>query len=70
MVVAYPKSTTRAGLKEVLLTSSMNADITDAYVAQEVNVEGANGYAAIPYTVYVYEPAELGSDEVHQIKLA
>ena len=70
VVVAYPKSTTRAGLKEVLLTSSMNADITDAYVAQEVNVEGANGYAAIPYTVYVYEPAELGSDEVHQIKLA
>ena len=70
VVVAYPKSTTRAGLKEVLLTSSMNADITDAYVAQEINVEGANGYAAIPYTVYVYEPAELGSDEVHQIKLA
>ena len=70
VVVAYPKSTTRAGLKEVLLTSSMNADITDAYMAQEVNVEGANGYAAIPYTVYVYEPAELGSDEVHQIKLA
>ena len=48
----------------------MNADITDAYMAQEVNVEGENGYAAIPYTVYVYEPAELGSDEVHQIKLA
>lgn len=70
VVVAYPKSTTRAGLKEVLLTSSMNADITDAYMAQEVNVEGENGYAAIPYTVYVYEPAELGSDEVHQIKLA
>lgn len=70
VVVAYPKSTTRAGLKEVLLTSSMNADITDAYVATEVNVEGANGYATIPYTVYVYEPAELGSDEVHQIKLA
>lgn len=70
VVMAYPKSTTRAGLKEVLLTSSMNADITDAYMAQEVNVEGENGYAAIPYTVYVYEPAELGSDEVHQIKLA
>ena len=70
VVVAYPKSTARAGLKEVLLTSSMNADITDAYVAQEINVKGANGYAAIPYTVYVYEPAELGSDEVHQIKLA
>ena len=70
VIVAYPKSTARAGLKEVLLTSSMNADITDAYMAQEVNVEGENGYAAIPYTIYVYEPAELGSDEVHQIKLA
>lgn len=71
IIVAYPASTTRGGLNSVLLTSSMNADITSAYKAQtNVEVEGANGYTAIPYKVFIYEPAELSSTEVHQIKLA
>lgn len=71
IIVAYPASTTRGGLNSVLLTSSMNADITSAYKAQtNVEVEGANGYTAVPYKVFIYEPAELNSTEVHQIKLA
>ena len=71
IIVAYPASTTRGGLNSVLLTSSMNANITSAYKAQtNVEVEGANGYTAIPYKVFIYEPAELSSTEVHQIKLA
>ena len=71
VVVAYPANTTRLGLKEVILTSSMNIPITELYEKQEdVEVYGAEGYAAIPYTVYVYEPRSLGEDEVHQIKLA
>jgi hypothetical protein len=36
----------------------------------DVNVEGADGYTAIPYTVFVYEPASLGADEIHNIWLA
>ena len=56
-----------AGFKE----SSMNINITSIYKAQtNVEVEGANGYTAIPYKVFIYEPAELSSTEVHQIKLA
>lgn len=71
VVVAYPADTTRAGLKEVTLTSSMNMTITENYVQQmNVDVEGANGYQAIPYTVFVYEPGYLGTDEVHRIVLA
>ena len=71
IVVAYPASTTRGGLNSVLLTSSMNMDITSIYKEQiNVEVEGANGYTAIPYKVFIYEPAELSSTEVHQIKLA
>lgn len=71
VVVAYPANTTRSGLKEVILTSSMNVTITENYVQQpNIDVEGANGYAAIPYAVYVYEPNNLGSDEVHRIVLA
>ena len=71
IVVAYPASSTRGGLTSVLLTSSMNADITADYVEKtNVDVEGANGYTAVPYKVFVYEPASLDSTEVHQIKLA
>ena len=71
IIVAYPASTPRGGLNSVLLTSSMNADITSTYKAQtNVEVEGANGYTAVPYKVFIYEPAELNSTEVHQIKLA
>jgi hypothetical protein len=71
VVVAYPADTTRAGLKEVTLTSSMNMTITENYIQQmNIEVEGANGYQAIPYTVFVYEPGYLGTDEVHRIVLA
>ena len=71
IVVAYPASSTRGGLTSVLLTSSMNADITADYVEKtNVDVEGANAYTAVPYKVFVYEPASLDSTEVHQIKLA
>ena len=71
IIVAYPANTTRGGLNSVLLTSSMNMNITSIYKEQiNVEVEGANGYTAIPYKVFIYEPAELSSTEIHQIKLA
>lgn len=62
IVVAIPADSTRAGLKEVLLTTSMNANITADYaVSTAVDVEGANGYAAKSYKVYFYKPAKLTS---------
>lgn len=74
VVVAIPEAqitSTRKGLKEVLLTSSMNSDITENYGSPiNVSVEGANGHTAINYKVWVYEPASLGSDEKHKITLA
>lgn len=74
VVVAIPEAqitATRKGLKEVLLTSSMNSDITENYGSPiDVSVEGANGHTAINYKVWVYEPASLGSDEKHKITLA
>lgn len=71
VIVAFPANTTRAGLKEVLLTSTMNLDITSSYAAKtNVKVEGANGYTAIDYKVFVYQPAQIGSDETHKITLA
>lgn len=74
VVVAIPEAqitSTRKGLKEVLLTSSMNSDITENYGSPiNVSVEGANGHTAVNYKVWVYEPASLGSDEKHKITLA
>lgn len=72
IVIAIPASSTRAGLKEVILTSAMNTPITDSYVktANAVEVEGVNGATAVSYNVYVYEPAAIDAREVHEITLA
>lgn len=72
IVIAIPSASTRRGLKEVILTSAMNTPITDSYVktANAVQVEGLNGASAVPYTVYVYEPAAIDAGEVHKITLA
>ena len=71
IVVAYPASSTRAGIKEVLLTTSMNADITASYKkVANVSVEGAAGYTAVPYTIYLFKPDALTSGQNHKITLA
>lgn len=72
IVIAIPSSSTRSGLQEVILTSAMNTPVTDSYVktANAVQVEGANGYTAVSYDVYVYEPSKIDAGEVHAIKLA
>ena len=71
IVVAVPADSTRAGIKEVLLTTSMNADITADYaVSTAVDVEGANGYTAKSYKIYFYKPAKLTSGQSHKIILA
>ena len=72
IVIAIPSSSTRSGLQEVILTSAMNTPVTDSYVktANAVQVEGVNGASAVPYTVYVYEPAAIDAGEVHKITLA
>jgi hypothetical protein len=70
IVVAIPASSTRSGLTKALLTTSMNADITADYTESDnVNVEGVNGYAAVPYKIYFYKPAKLTSGQIHQITL-
>ena len=71
IVVAYPSNVPRSGVSKVLLTTSMNADITADYkVVEAVNVEGANGYTAQSYKVYLYKPAKLSAGQTHKITLA
>ena len=73
IVVAYPANTSRGGLNSVILPNSLNYNAFangDYQQVENVNVEGANNYTAIPYTVYVYAPAVIDSGEQHDITLA
>lgn len=72
IVVAIPSNSTRAGVKEVILTSAMNTPVTDSYVktVSAVQVEGVGGATAVDYDVWVYEPAAIDAGEVHKITLA
>lgn len=66
-VVAVPQS---SGLRITAanITSSLNADVTDSYAKQgPVQVEGANGFTAVPYDVFVYQPASIDPTENHKI---
>ena len=67
IIIAVPQS---SGLKVTAanITSSLNADVTSSYVKQSpVEVEGANSYQAVPYDVFVYQPASIDPTEDHKI---
>lgn len=68
VVVACP-----AGYKvtKVLMPSAMNADATASFVKQAgtVNVEGAEGYTAVPYSIWVYQPASIDSTETYAVTI-
>lgn len=68
IIIAVPQS---SGLKVTAanITSSLNADVTSSYVKQSepVQVEGANGFTAVPYDVFVYQPASIDPTEDHKV---
>ena len=67
IIIAVPQS---SGLKVIAanITSSLNADVTSSYVKQSpVEVEGANSYQAVPYDVFVYQPASIDPTEDHKV---
>ena len=67
IIIAVPQS---SGLKVTAanITSSLNADVTKNYVkGGPVQVEGAEGYNAVPYDVFVYQPASIDPTEDHKV---
>lgn len=71
VIVAYPVNNPRGGLTLVNLTSTLNADITKDFVQQaNVNVEGVDGYEAIAYKCFVYQPAKIDASETYKITLS
>lgn len=68
VIVAVP-----AGRKitKVLMPSALDADVTALFVKQgtQVDVEGANGYTAAKYDVYVYQPASIDAGETYAVTI-
>ena len=68
VIVAVP-----AGKKitKVIMPSALNADVTALFVKQgtQVDVEGAESYAAAKYNVYVYQPASIDAGETYSVTI-
>lgn len=54
VVIACPATST--GLKKVINTSALNADVTSTFVKSTLDIEGADGYSAITYNVWTFIP--------------
>ena len=68
VVVAVPAS---MSVKKVLMPSAMNADATASFVkrAGSIQVEGAEGFTAAAYNVWVYKPASIDSSETYAVTI-
>lgn len=68
IVVAVP-----AGYKvtKVIMPSALNADVTALFVKQgtQIQVNGAENYAATAYDVYVYQPASIDAGETYTVTI-
>lgn len=68
VVVAVPAS---MNVTKVLMPSAMNADATASFVKQagSVQVEGAEGFTAAAYNVWVYQPASIDKTETYSVTI-
>lgn len=68
VVVAVPSN---MNVTKVLMPSAMNADATASFVKQAgtVQVEGAEGFTAAAYNVWVYKPASIDSTETYSVTI-
>lgn len=68
VVVAVPAN---MKVTKVLMPSAMNADATANFVklASSVQVEGAEGFTAAAYNVWVYKPASIDSTETYAVTI-
>lgn len=73
-IVAYSSTlpSARKGVSNAEIQGSVAIAVTSQYSKLDttVAVEGKDGYATHPYTVWVYEPAKIAAGETHKVKLA
>lgn len=69
IIIAIPQSAGREVI-HVALKSTSNIPITSEFKERDmVSVEGAEGYAAVPYRIWVYDPANIDSSEIYTITI-
>ena len=73
IVIAIPAAAGKT-VKEVLLKSSSNADITGEFKkinseSNKINIGGVNNYDPVNFNVWEYKPASLDSTEVYTITI-
>ena len=68
VVIACPAG---YNVTKVLMPSAMNADATASFIQQAgtVMVEGAEGYTAVAYNVWIYQPAAIDSTETYAVTI-
>lgn len=68
VVVAIPSD---RKITKVLMPSALNADVTALFIKQSttVPVNGANGYTAAAYNIYVYQPASIDAGETYAVTI-
>lgn len=68
VIVAVPSG---RKITKVIMPSALNADVTALFVKQSttVPVEGANGYTAAAYDIYVYQPASIDAGETYIVTI-
>ena len=71
-IVAVPADSTRSGLVNAIILTSLNANVTKEYKELDtfIPVEGANNYKAANYKLWVYQPASIAENEVHVVTLS
>lgn len=69
VIIACPA--TKTGMKKVINKSALNADVTSTFSKKTIKVEGANGFTAVDYNVWVFEPdVPYGQQAILEITLA
>ena len=62
-VIAVPASVGVTALASVIDNNGMMAQINTAFLSVQVDVEGANGYQAVPYVVFYEDASEPSAKE-------
>lgn len=62
-VIAVPASVGVTALASVIDNNGMKAQINTAFLSTQVDVEGANGYQAVPYVVFYEDASEPSTKE-------
>lgn len=71
VIVAIP-SADKKTLSSVTMPSSLNAPVTGLYIKQDqpIKVEGAEGYTAVDYDVWLYQPTKMSEGADFSIVVA